>query len=93
MKIKSRILSFLQEFNSENLGKTLDSFDKGMAIFNKGVQEFGKSMDSMTRELSSDVQKSHSKREFESKKNQKNVEKLFGSKSDVKIWSDKKFKL
>jgi len=87
--MKSKILSILSKINSKNLGYALDTFDKGMDIFNKSVQDFGKSMDSMTKELSQDIEKSEKRRGNELKKNQENIKKLFGSyKSNVKIWDD-----
>jgi len=72
---------------------TIENVDKSIITFNKGVQEFSKNMDSITKEFSGDISKSRKKGRSESKKNQKNIEKLFGSsKSNVKIWSDKKSK-
>lgn len=82
---KKIISKVLQLITPENVGKSVDTF-------NKMVQDFGKSMDSVTKELSSEVSSSKEHRERESLKNQKNIEKIFGKKSDVKIWSDKKIK-
>lgn len=94
--IKSKILSILRQITPENMGKLMDSFNKGMkefdkfmVSFNKGVQDFGKSMGTIDREMSSDVRSSKEHRERESRKNQKNVEKLWGKPNKVKIWSDK----
>ena len=94
--IKSKILSILRQITPENMGKLMDSFSKGMkefdkfmVSFNQGVQDFGKSMGTIDREMSSDVRSSKEHRERESRKNQKNVEKLWGKPNKVKIWSDK----
>ena len=53
----------------------------------KGVDSFGKSMDSFDKSFSSDIQKSNKTRKSESKKNQDNVNKLFGKSKNTKIWS------
>ena len=98
--IKSRILSILRLITPENMGKLMDSFNKGMkefdkfmVSFNKGVQDFGNSMGTIDREMSSDVRSSQEHRKRESTKNQRNVQKLWGnSNNKVKIWSDKKSK-
>ena len=78
-KILSKILEIV---TPENINKTMN-------VFNKGVQDFGKSMGTIDREMSSDVRSSKEHRERESRKNQKNVEKLWGKPNKVKIWSDK----
>ena len=94
--IKSKILSILRQITPENMGKLMDSFNKGMkefdkfmVSFDKGVQDFGKSMGTIDREMSTDVRSSKEHRERESRKNQKNIEKLWGNSNKVKIWSDK----
>ena len=71
MKINPKLASFLSKF-------TLKNFDKGMSVFNKAVKDFGGSMDSMTKEMSSDVEKSNKKSKSEAKKNQRNIDKLWG---------------
>jgi hypothetical protein len=70
--------------NQENL----DKLDRGVDTFTKGVQNFGDSMNSITKEMLDDVKLSESKRKSEQEKNTKNIQKLFGDKSDSKIWSD-----
>jgi len=70
---------------------TLPNLTKSLDSFNKGVQEFGKNMDSIMSEMSSDIHSSQEQQKKESKKNQDNLEKIFGT-SDVKIWSDKKMR-
>ena len=100
MNLKKTLQSIMKLVTFENVGKLMDSFSKGMkefdkfmVSFNKGVQDFGKSMGTIDREMSSDVRSSQEHRERESRKNQKNVEKLWGkSNNKVKIWSDKKSK-
>ena len=83
LKMIKKILSKILEIvTPENINKTMN-------VFNKGVQDFGKCMDSMTREFSSDVHSSKEHKERESRKNQKNIEKLWGNSNKVKIWSDK----
>ena len=37
----------------------LKNINEGISTFNKAVQDFGNSMDSMTRELSTDIEKSN----------------------------------
>jgi hypothetical protein len=94
MTVSEFISNVLSKINSRNLGYAIQTFDKGMDIFNKTLNDFGKSMDSMTKELSQDVAKSEKRGRSESKKNQKNIQKLLGSSKSVKIWSDdNKFKL
>jgi len=86
MTLGEKLSKILALITPENVGKSIDTF-------NKGVQDFSKSMDSITKEFSGDISKSKKRGRSESKKNQKNIEKLFGSsKSNVKIWSDKKSK-
>ena len=81
---------FLKKFNLKNLDKALTKFDKGMSEFKKTVKDFGDSMGSMTKEMSSDVEKSNKKSKLEAKKNQRNIDKLWGKpKSNTKIWLDK----
>jgi len=71
MNYKSKLVLFLRKF-------TLKNFDKSMSVFNKAVKDFGDSMDSMTKEMSSDVEKSNKKLKSEAKKNQRNIDKLWG---------------
>ena len=92
MKIKAILTRIMRGFNAENLAKTNEIFTKSINTFDSGLKEFGKSMDSITRELSSDVEQSNTKSQSESKKNQENLKELFGD-SKVKLWDDKPFKL
>jgi len=81
--IRKILSSLLVLITPENLGKAMDSF-------NKGVQDFGKSMDSISRELSDDVRQTQEHQKRESIKNKKNLDKIFGDSNHIKIWSDKK---
>ena len=74
---------------SENIKKVMDSLNKVIKVFNENIQDFGKSMGTIVREMSSDVSSSKEHRERESRKKQKNIEKLWGNSNKVKIWSDK----
>jgi len=71
MNYKSKLVLFLRKF-------TLKNFDKSMSVFNKAVKDFGDSMDSMTKEMSSDVEESNKKLKSEAKKNQRNIDKFWG---------------
>jgi len=57
------------------------NIDQGISTFNKLVQDFGDSMDKMTSELSSDIQKSNRESESREKKNQENLDKIWGKKN------------
>ena len=52
----------------------------GIDTFNKIIQDFGDSMDTMTKELSSDIEKSNKASRVREKKNKENLEKIFGKK-------------
>ena len=64
-------INFLKQFNLKNL-------NKGIETFNKIIQDFGDSMDTMTKELSLDIEKSNKASKVREKINQKNLEKLWG---------------
>ena len=72
------IISILKKFNAKNISNTIDMLNKGTKVFNKAVQDFGDSMDTMTREMSSDVEKSNKVAKIREKKNKENLEKLWG---------------
>ena len=59
----------------------MKNIDQGLSTFNKLVQDFGDSMDKMTGELSSDIQKSNRESESRVKKNQENLDKIWGKKN------------
>ena len=72
------IISILKKFNAKNINSIIVAFSKGMDTFNKAVQDFGDSMDTMTREMSSDIEKSNRDAEIREIKNKKNLEKIWG---------------
>jgi len=76
MTKKELIINILKKINLNNI-------NKGMDTFNKAVQDFGNSMDTMTKEMSSDVEKSNREAEIREKKNRENLEKLWGRKDEV----------
>jgi hypothetical protein len=59
---------------------TMKNIDQGISTFNKAVQDFGNSMDKITGELSSDIEKSNRKSEAREKRNQENLDKIWGKK-------------
>jgi hypothetical protein len=59
----------------------IKNIDQGISTFNKLVQDFGDSMDKMTGELSSDIEKSNRESESREKKNQENLDKIWGKKN------------
>ena len=61
----------------------MKNINQGISTFNKAVQDFGDSMDKMTSELSSDVKKSNMESEDRAKRNQENLDKIWGKKDDV----------
>ncbi len=78
--MKKFIISILKKFNVKNISSAIEEFSKGMDTFNKVVQDFGDSMDTMTKEMSSDIQKSNRASEIREKKNKENLEKIWGTK-------------
>jgi hypothetical protein len=72
MKLLNKITSWI---TPENIGKSLD-------VFNKGLQDFGKSMDSITKELSDDVSKSNNNAAKREEVNKKNLDKIWGKKDN-----------
>jgi len=65
------VIIFLKKINMKN-------FNQGIDTFNKAVQAFGDSMDTMTKELSSDIEKSNKELKAREKKNKENLEKIWG---------------
>ena len=59
----------------------MKNINQGISTFNKAVQDFGDSMDKMTSELSSDVKKSNMESEDRAKRDQENLDKIWGKKS------------
>jgi len=58
----------------------IKNIDQGINTFNKAIQDFGSSMDKITGELSSDIEKSNRDSEAREKKNQENLDKIWGKK-------------
>ena len=56
----------------------MKDISKGIDSFNKAVQAFGDSMDTMTKELSLDIEKSNRESEARERKNKENLDKLWG---------------
>ena len=68
---RERVIIFLKKISMKDISKGIDSF-------NKAVQAFGDSMDAMTKELSSDIEKSNRASKDMEKKNKENLEKIWG---------------
>jgi len=66
--------TLLKKFNIKNISKGIDTF-------NKVIQDFGNSMDVMTRELSSDMEKSNRESKARAQKDRENLKKIWGSKN------------
>jgi len=82
----------LKKFNLKNLDKALNKMEKIFTAFSNGLNSFNKGMDDMMDQLSSDFKKSDRRKKSRAIKDRENLDKIFGSKSNVKIWSDKKSK-
>jgi len=67
-----KLESILKIINIKNI-------NQGISVFNKAVQDFGDSMDTMTRELSSDIEKSNKESETREQKNKENLDKIWGT--------------
>ena len=72
------MLNILKKINLKNINHGIDTF-------NKIIQDFGNSMDTMTRELSSDIEKSNKASKVREKKNKENLDKIWGKRK----WGDK----
>ena len=71
MTKRGQIIKILEKINMKNV-------NQGMDIFNNAVQDFGKSMDTITREMSTDIEKSNRESEAREKKNKENLDKIWG---------------
>ena len=71
MTKREQIIRILEKINSKNINNGID-------IFNKAIQDFGQSMDTLTKELSSDIEKSNKDSQSREKKNKENLEKIWG---------------
>jgi hypothetical protein len=58
----------------------IKNINQGINTFNKAVQDFGDSMDVITRELSSDIEKSNKQSVAREQKNRENLDKIWGKK-------------
>ena len=77
--MKKFIDNILKKINMKNINKGIDTF-------NKAVQDFGDSMNTITKEISSDIEKSNRESKIREKKNKKNLEKFWGKRKwDVKF--------
>ena len=76
--MKKFIITILKKFNAKNINNAIDMLNKGTKTFNKAVQDFGDSMDTITKEMSSDIEKSNKTAKIREKKNKENLEKLWG---------------
>ena len=59
----------------------MKNIHQGIITFNKAVQDFGDSMDKITGELSSDIEKSNRESNAREKRNQENLDKIWGKKN------------
>ncbi len=75
MTKREQIIKILEKINMKNV-------NQGMDIFNNAVQDFGKSMDTITREMSSDIEKSNRESEAREKKNKENLDQIWGKRND-----------
>ena len=71
MTKREQIVKILEKINMKNI-------NQGINVFNKAVQDFGKSMDTMTREMSADIEKSNRESEAREQKNKENLDKIWG---------------
>ena len=71
MTKREQIIKILEKINMKNI-------NQGINVFNKAVQDFGKSMDTITREMSADIEKSNRESEAREQKNKENLDKIWG---------------
>ena len=71
MTKREQIIKILEKINMKNVNQGID-------IFNNAVQDFGKSMDTITREMSTDIEKSNRESEAREKKSKENLDKIWG---------------
>jgi hypothetical protein len=71
--MKKALETILKTINMKNI-------NQGISAFNKAVQDFGDSIDSMTRELSTDIEKSNVASKTREKRNQENLDRIWGKK-------------
>ncbi len=73
--IGTQIMTELEKIASKI---SMKNTHKGINTFNKVMQDFGGSMDSVTREISTDIEKSNRESKVREKKNKENLEKIWG---------------
>ena len=71
MTKREQIIKILEKINMKNI-------NQGINVFNNTVQDFGKSMDTITREMSADIEKSNRESEAREQKNKENLDKIWG---------------
>lgn len=71
MTKREQIIKILEKINMKNI-------NQGINVFNNAVQDFGKSMDTITREMSADIEKSNRESEAREQKNKENLDKIWG---------------
>ena len=71
--MNKKLKTILNLINAKNI-------NQGISTFNKTVQDFGDAMDTMTREMSSDIEKSNQELESREQKNKENLDKIWGKK-------------
>jgi len=76
--MKKFIYMILKKFNAKNISNAIDALNKGTNAFNKAVQDFGDSMNTISNEMSSDIEKSNKVAKIREKKNKENLEKILG---------------
>ena len=76
------ITSIFKKFNAKNINNAIDSLNKGTNVFNKAVQDFGDSMDTITKEMTTDIEKSNKESKAREKKNKENLEKIWGKRDE-----------
>ena len=69
--MNKKLKTILKIINMKNI-------HQGIITFNKAVQDFGDSMDKITGELSSDIEKSNRESNAREKRNQENLDKIWG---------------
>ena len=73
-ELNKKLKTILNLINAKNI-------NQGISTFNKTVQDFGDAMDTMTREMSSDIEKSNQELESREQKNKENLDKIWGKKN------------
>ncbi len=82
MKIRAILSRITRGFNAENLSKADKIITKSINALDSGLKEFGKSCDTITGELSNEVEQSNKNSRLREQRDKENVEKLWGNKKD-----------